>query len=152
MLEDLGRLPKSPEPMSESAVISLYPRLDATGRLRAGDPGYDDAKMLCGVVVEAKDRTGKNYLFFGGNGRQVSNDHYPYYEFLFEMPDNGEARMVSSNLFYYDVAGVEGFEWYAMFLVFSCLGLAITMPGTIVVLFVRRIRQNKRRNDVVQQD
>ncbi|NJL78204.1 MAG: hypothetical protein HC917_04030 [Richelia sp. SM2_1_7] len=47
-------------------------------------------------------------LFIAANGGQISNDHYPYYEFLFELP-KGEtsAQLIANNRFFYEISGVE---------------------------------------------
>ena len=50
---------------------------------------------------------GRPLLFLGVRGRQVSNDHYPYYEFLFATNSPGAPpTLLSSQRFYYDVAGI----------------------------------------------
>ena len=65
----------------------MYDWLDGTGKLAEGVSGYDHAKEVQGIALEAEGSKGERYLFVGVTGRQVSNDHYPYYEFLFRMPD-----------------------------------------------------------------
>ena len=113
--------------------------LDKTGWLEDGEPGYRHAKELSGIVVEALGRDGHPLLFVGARGREVSNDHYPYYEFLFTSESAaGPLKLLSFQRFYYDVAGMEGIEWPAFLLVFAFLCLIPTLP---VLLWQSRRRQ-----------
>jgi hypothetical protein len=110
-------------------LVDLHQILDDTGRLEDGEPGYTDAKKLSGIVVEALGRDGRPLLFVGTRGGQVSNDHYPYYEFLFTSDSHGgPLKLLSFKRFYYDVAGVEGVEWPAFLPIFSFFGLVPTLP------------------------
>ena len=116
----------------------LYSTIAATGRLEAGEPGYAHAKNLRGVVIEAEGTDASPLLFVGVQGGQVSNDHYPYYEFLFSNPGgNGTPRLLSAQRFYFDVAGIEGLEWPLFFLGFSVLGLVVSVPATLLFMAVR---------------
>ena len=113
----------------------LYQVLDETGRLEAGEAGYPDAKELSGIVVEALGRDGRPQLFVGVRGGEVSNDHHPYYEFLFAIDSpGGHPKLLSSQRFYYDVAGIEGVEWPAFlpFLAFSALIPTLLVQGFLL--------------------
>lgn len=144
-LEDKGKLPDSPNRMEAELLSSLYGRLDSSGILVEGDPGYDEAKLLHGVVVEAVGKDNQRYVFVGVKGLEVSNDHRPYYEFLFKTgKQTSELKLLSCNQFFYDVAGIEGLEWPIMFLYLSGFGLLVTAPITLVVImFIRLIRGAK---------
>jgi hypothetical protein len=146
-LEDRGRLPTypSPVPIRDLRLPSVFGLLEKTGLLEEGEPGYNDAKDLRGVVVQARGDDGVPLVFIGARGGQVSNDHYPYYEFLFAWPFGGEPRLLSSQQFYYDVAGIEGLEWPAFFLVFSTIGAVITLFLLAVVPAIREARRTGRR-------
>lgn len=144
-LEDRGKLPDSPNRMEAELLRSLYGRLDSSGILVEGDPGYDEAKLLHGVVVEALGKDNQRYVFVGVKGLEVSNDHRPYYEFLFKADkQTSELKLLSCNQFFYDLAGIEGLEWPVMFLYSSGFGLLATLPITVVfILFIRLIRGKK---------
>ena len=80
-------------------------------------------------MVEAQGRDGRPLLFIGVRGGEVSNDHHPYYEFLFSNESSGgNLKLLSSQRFYYDVAGMEGMEWPVFLMVFAFLGLIPTLP------------------------
>ncbi|MDR3622449.1 MAG: hypothetical protein P4L85_24070 [Paludisphaera borealis] len=122
-------LPEEVRGIPPSRLESLYQVLDESGRLEDGEPGYSDAKSLSGIVVEALGGDGRPLLFVGVEGREVSNDHYPFYEFLFTSDSpGGPLKLLSYQRFYYDVAGIEGLEWPAFLLIFAFIGLIPTLP------------------------
>jgi hypothetical protein len=136
-LKHENRLPTSPPPMSPDRLSRLYGVLARTARLEAGETGYDHARDLRGVVIEAEGSDGSPLVFAGVQGGEVSNDHHPYYEFLFSGPDPaGALKLLSVQQFYFDVAGIEGMEWYVFFVGFSALGIVLSVPVTLLVLAV----------------
>ena len=128
-LNDRRALPAEPRQISSARLTSLYKAIENTDRLENGEMGYPNAKELRGIVVEAVVGDGRPLVFVGANGREVSNDHYPYYEFLFTSDSHdGPLRLLSFQRFYYDVAGIEGVEWPAFFPIFACLSMIPTVP------------------------
>lgn len=143
-LADRGHNPASAPAMPPESLTGLYRMLESTGRLEAGDSGYTDAKLLSGFLVEAVGADARPLLFVGVRGGQVSNDHFPYYEFLFAEPDAAGVRpLLSFNRFYYDVAGMEGFEWPGFFSMYAAVGLFVAVPGAVVVMLVRQWRRRR---------
>ena len=64
-------------------------------------------------MVDAADRLGRRLLFLGLTGGEESNDHHPYYELLFRgQAGASDLSFARGQRFFYDVAGMEGFEWY----------------------------------------
>ncbi len=123
--------------MSAERLLTAYRLLEDSGRLEDGAPGYDNARKLRGILVEATDRDGRRLLFAGVSGGEVSNDHYPYYEFLFaDEPAGGPARLLSFQRFYYDVAGMEGIEWPAFFVILAYLLFIPTLVVQTIVAFI----------------
>ncbi len=136
-LKEANRLPDAPPSMNPDRLARLYNLLERTGRLEAGEPGYDHAKDLRGVVIEAEGSDGQPLLFVGVQGGEVSNDHHPYYEFLFSGPNPAGAwKLLSAQRFYFDVAGIEGMEWPVSFVGFSALGLVVSIPVTLLAMAV----------------
>ena len=142
-LQDRGALPLDPRPMDPDRLSWLYDIVDRTGHLEAGgtyddDYGrthpYTEAKHLKGVVIEALGADGAPIVFIGVSGGEVSNDHYPYYEFLFSgVSTRGGPELLSWQRFYYDVAGLEGMEWPAIFVIFSIIEFAIALPSMMLI-------------------
>jgi len=144
-LENLGKLPASLDRMSAEELAALYGHLDATGLLHDGSPGYDRAKELRGIVLEAEGKNGQHLLFVGVDGGQVSNDHYPYYEFLFHLPgQDSEPVLLSYNRLYYDVAGIEGLQWPSAWLIFFVLGTVTLVLVMMVLLVINASGQRSR--------
>ncbi len=142
-LKDRQAPPAKARDIPASRLEGLYKALEDTGRLEAGEPGYPDSKSLCGIVVEALGQDGHRLLFVGARGREVSNDHYPYYEFVFTRDASTRAlRPVSFQRFYFDVAGIEGVEWPAFLPFLSFLSLIPTIPMQGFVL----LRGNRRQS------
>ena len=128
-LKDRQALPAQPRQISSARLSSLYKTIENTGRFEDGENGYRDAKQLSGIVVEAIGRDGRPLVFAGVRRREVSNDHYPYYEFLFTSESSsGVLKLLSFQRFYYDVAAIEGVEWPAFFPGLAFLGLIATLP------------------------
>lgn len=66
-----------------------------------------------GGVVEFTDDMDHTHFYLSLAGGQVANDHFVYYEMLFD--DMSVWDMPSKWLrFYYDVAGIEGSEWWVL--------------------------------------
>ena len=151
-LSEKGKLQKKTSYISLDKLNSLYNDLEKTELLYEGKPGYNgeftsdsasgdlvskgDGKRLEGIVVEAEDKNQQPYLFIAANGGQVSNDHYPYYEFLFEIPKNESTpKLIANNRFFYEVAGVEGIlEWHFIWMFFIVIGFILSIPITFLLI------------------
>ena len=97
---------------------------------------------LKGIVLEAEGKEGQRYLFVGVDGGQVSNDHYPYYEFLFHLPgQDAQPVLVSHHRLFYDVAGFEGMEWWGAWLAFFLLGTAVLVLIVIVRFVIKALER-----------
>lgn len=119
----------------------LYSLIQTSSRLAKSSEGYDSSAQLRGIVVDAVDKSGGRLVFLGLTGGQLSNDHYPYYEMLFRgRKDAGELSFVRGHRFFYDVAGMEGFEWNSILLFLS-------VPGTVaafVIFTMGRVLWNRK--------
>ena len=149
-LKDRQILPLEAQEMPSSRLRSLYQVLDESGRLEGGEPGYEHAKELSGIVVEAIGRDGRPLVFVGVTGGAVSNDHYSYYEFLFTIDSpGGQMKLLSTQRFYYDVAGEEGAEWPVFLPVLTIASLIPTLPTQGFLLWRGR-RRRMRLGDTTQ--
>lgn len=125
-----------PAPAGITAPIESF--LAATDLLAEHEPGYED-RTLAGLVVTGRSVDGQSLAAIAISGRQVSNDHYPHYEVLLGLEKDGY-HPLSQRRFFYDVAGMEGLEWWPAFLGMSVLGLLGSVALTVVILLVRRGR------------
>lgn len=143
-----GQLPAA-YATSLSHLPPLLPLVRRSGLIVPAEPGYDGDRQLGGYVVDAVDSSGTRLVFLAICGSQISNDHYPYYEMLFMAPPgSSDLKHVRSQMFFYDVAGIEGAEWYVMGLGFWLMGMPIVFIAMTVVMGVGRgiaqIRKEKR--------
>jgi len=135
---DLGTLPP------------LFPLISATGVLAAADKGYEDSDLLEGILVDGIGEDGRRLVLIGLKGQQVSNDHRPYYEFAFSAPAESKNLIyVRGQRFFFDVAGIEGMEWYVIWPMLALPGLVVgSIIFTVVALawrWRRRLRKTGER-------
>jgi hypothetical protein len=99
--------------------------------------GYDSNSGLHGLVVSFASSDGRTYNLLAARGGQVSNDHYPYYEALFD--DQG--NLLRSQMFYFDVAGMEGADgWPSLFVVAVLIWLVLILLGIVATLGYLAVR------------
>mgnify|MGYP001794012968 CR=1 FL=1 len=161
-LNQKGKLPQKSGYISPDKLNNLYNYLESTELLYKPAPGYNgeliadstnndlysisDGKRLNGIVVEAEDKNKQPLLFIAVKGGQVSNDHYPYYEFLFKIPKNESTpKLIANNRFFYDIAGVEGIlAWQSIWIFFIVIGAILSIPMTFLLIRMKaRILENK---------
>jgi hypothetical protein len=127
-----------------NGLPELYPLIVASGILAASSPGYDSARNLNGLIVNATNKSGDRIVLLCFRGGQVSNDHYPYYELLFRgPPDSFELSPVTSIRFFYDAAGMEGFEWYVILIFLAIPGILVGFTIFTVARIVRNWRSRR---------
>ena len=142
-LERRNLLPEAPATHLDE-LPDVYSLVQASGMLETSEPGYDSASGLRGVVVDAVDSSGDRLLFLGLKGGQVSNDHYPYYEVLFRQPKGVSGlSFARGQRFFYDLAGMEGFEWDVVWLVLTVPAIV----GAFVIFTIGRFVWRKVRRE-----
>lgn len=147
-LAERGLSPLSAPPDRALPAPEIYRQLGQAGTLVAGEAGYDLATCVSGVAVEVADHAGQSTLVVGLRGRQVSNDHYPYYEAVFGEVDGGW-QLRRWQRYFYDLAGIEGLEgpWlsgiFAVLTFAAACGVAIIYSATTGVAGRVRRRRTK---------
>ncbi len=104
--------------------------------------------QLNGIVTELVTVDNANYIFVGLHGGEVSNDHYPNYEFLF-VEKNNQYELIKKQRFYTDVAGIEGLEYANIAPFFSLLLTAIGLVGAIIIGTTNRIIKSRKQTDEI---
>jgi hypothetical protein len=89
------------------------------------------AACVAGLAIEVLDDVGRRALVVGLRGQQVSNDHYPYYEASYRWDGSGW-ELDRAQRYFYDIAGIEGFEAPALAAVFTILTFAAACGVAIV--------------------
>jgi hypothetical protein len=118
----------SQTPMSSEQLASIWQALEDAKLLLDGNPGYPDAKSLYGYAGAAHLQNGSEILFTAVMGNEYANDHYPYYEAVFEQRPEGLV-IINSLWFFEDIAGIEGARWYAV----SVPVFLLLMPAMLIV-------------------
>ena len=106
--------------------------LRQSGLFVESDPGYDSEKYMQGIVIEGRDLKGDYLVFLAARGGEVSNDHDPLYEALFKGPDLQHMTFREGNRFFFDVAGIEGLEWYIAWLALWVAGGVTIVPIALI--------------------
>lgn len=124
---------------SLSGLPPLLPLAQTSGLIAPSEDGYDSERSLRGIVVDAVDPAGARLVYLGLRGGQVSNDHYPYYELLFTAPaGSSDLKFVRGQRFFFDVAGIEGAEWYVMGLGFSLVAIPLALVALMAAMALGR--------------
>lgn len=97
----------------------------------SSDTYKERANRFSGKIIEFKTFENKSFYHVAMTSGEISNDHYPFYEFLIEKSRSN--KILKHQIFFVDIAGIEGVEYVNLigFLEFSCL-LSI---GILVALF-----------------
>jgi hypothetical protein len=115
---------------SLAGLSEFYRLIEESNALVASSPGYDSSQQLEGVVVDAIGSQGNRLVFLCLTGGQLSNDHYPYYELLFRgEPESNQLSLIRAQRYFYDAAGMEGFEWYVIWPM-------LAIPGVLVAFLL----------------
>ena len=95
--------------------------------------------------MEARTRSGSRLVFLSATGGQVSNDRYPCYEMVFERhPQSGQVTFIRGQRFFFDVAGIEGLEWFGIWFIISLSGVMLTLPTVTLIAGIRNAILSKR--------
>jgi hypothetical protein len=119
--------------LTDNQIATLNNAVESSDRIQQGSPSYKQASALHGYAMQFSTKSDLEMYFVAVRGRQVSNDHYPYYEFVFRKPPNQPLELQSFRMFYFDIAGFEHGEW---FIIAMGLGIFWTPPVLLVVLLV----------------
>jgi hypothetical protein len=122
-LERKGLLPDT-HTTTLKGLPELHALIRRTGIMAEPEDGYDISDVLSGVVVNAFDKSGSRLVVLVVTGGQVSNDHYPYYEMVFSgQKGSTELSFMRGQRFFYDIACIEGVEWYVVWPGYSLLAI-----------------------------
>ena len=117
---------------SKGLLLCIDKLIKESGLLDYGEKNWDTSGQLSGILSEFTTINKLKYIFVGLSGGQVSNDHYPFYEFLF-IENNRKLELVKKQKFYTDIAGYEGFEYANIAPIFSLL---LTVFGLVMAILI----------------
>ena len=116
--------PGAPSPDSLAALLDVYESRPAPFETDGRDP----YSSVWGLVIEYNDSDGSPRAFFAARGSAVSNDHYPFQELDLRRTDDGYV-IVRRQHFFYDVAGIEGLEWPAFWILYGAVAFPLVAIG-----------------------
>lgn len=125
---------------------NLDAQIRKTGIIDKGEQkfNYDHLGQLNGVVTKFRTDDNKTYIFAGLRGREVSNDHYPFYEFLF-VKENENFNLTRKQKYYTDFAGIEGLEYANLAPIFSLMLTVIGIVALTIILTIEKIMTNRKK-------
>jgi hypothetical protein len=125
-------------------LADMYPILKASGALIPSESGYDSLHGMLGLIAETVTHDGRKLVFMGLRGRETSNDHYPYYELIFEKKGSkGKPEFIRGQWFFFDIAGFEGTEWFVMWLFFFLLASILCLPIALICCVARHLSHRR---------
>ncbi|WP_299402758.1 hypothetical protein [Acaryochloris sp. IP29b_bin.148] len=137
-LQDTEKLPASFDRELQED-LELYAPMLKSPIIATPEKGYTN-HFLEGVIMIGRTASKQQRAFISARGNQVSNDHYPYYEAIFAIGQNGKTvQYLEGQRFFFDIAGIEGFEGLPMIiflfiplvLIFGIMLLAIVVIADI---------------------
>ncbi len=126
--------------ISKDELVSIDTQIQNTGFIDKGDRqhNYDYLGRLIGTATKFQTTNGNKYILAGLEGGEVSNDHYPFYEFLF-IEENGSHKLIKKQKYYTDFAGGEGIE-HAFIAPFFSFVLAIFGLASLTIFLIKADR------------
>lgn len=121
----------------ESVLPILTEQIKKSDLIKKGRFRENNLKQLNGFLTEFITTDSIVYVFACLKGREVSNDHYPYYEFLFS-GTTGQNRLLKEQRIYTDVAGIEGIEFAT---IFPSISFLLSIFGLIIIGLLELIYQ-----------
>jgi hypothetical protein len=116
----------SSEPIPATMMNAIWNDVNDVGFLLDGAPERPNTKTLNGYVGIGKTGGGDRILFATVMGDEYTNDHFPYYELVYQIGERDLKRQ-DFQWFFVDIAGIEGMTWFSvavpLFLLMFCPAL-----------------------------
>jgi len=128
-------------PREELAILNAAIREGAF--IEKGEGDYMRGDNLYGVAVKFETKSPLQYVYVGLSSDQIANDHYAFYEFLFEGVE-GELVMKKRQKYYYDDAGEEYIEYSSVEPLLAGLLLILQLVVVSIALIVQDSRTSGR--------
>jgi hypothetical protein len=130
-----ARVPAVPEKTPpENLLRAIEKHVALSEVLVDGHPGSPLAKRLNGYAAIGRAHSGELLVVLALNGGEMSNDHYPVFDFAYACDTAGDpCHLIKENVYFEDVAGFEGFRWYRASLLAFFLGIGLA--GVVFVLW-----------------
>ncbi|MGR3279824.1 hypothetical protein ACSYAD_32735 [Acaryochloris marina NIES-2412] len=146
-LQATGKLPSSFD-YDLQGIVDLHRPIMQSPIIATPCKGYTNHKLR-GMIMIGKTESSQQRAFISLQGEQVEDDHYPYYEGIFAIEQNGKTvQYLEGQRFFFDIAGLEGFEGLPMIillfvpliLIFGCVPIAIIVIVNALWSYLRSLR------------
>ena len=127
-LVEQGTLTEVKPSLPPAQLLQAEQQLRQSDLLLTADGDYAETVLWeSGLIVEAM-ADGQRHLFYAINAGQIENDHYPYYEIVFQQDSLATPlELVEMNQFFYEIAGIEGADFRAIWILFTMLSLPVSL-------------------------
>ncbi|MEM1060598.1 MAG: hypothetical protein AAGK14_15395 [Verrucomicrobiota bacterium] len=117
-LKAIGKLPKEYSAELPDDLPCLISSLEGSGLIIPAS--YGPRRWFHSwesYLLTATGRQGERLIFLLLVGHNFSNDHYAVYEAVFQAsPGKDDWRYVTGQRYFFDMAGLEGFTWYVVWM------------------------------------
>jgi len=127
-LVDQGSLSEQKPTLTAEQLAQAGDQLRNADLLLKAEGDYaESVRWESGLIIEAMAND-QRHLFFAINAGQIENDHYPYYEMVFQQDSFAEPlELVEMNQFFYEIAGIEGADFRAVWILLAGLSLPVSL-------------------------
>ncbi len=142
-LVEQGSLSEQKPTLSAEQLDQAEQQLRQADLLLTTDGDYAETVLWeSGLIVEAMAND-KRHLFYAINAGQIENDHYPYYEIVFQQDSfAAPLELGEMNQFFYEIAGIEGADFRAMWILFTLLSLPVSLVIAVCLYEIGRRRDS----------
>ncbi|MCF6297461.1 MAG: hypothetical protein L3J08_05695 [Flavobacteriaceae bacterium] len=123
-------------------LLSITNAILKNGFLKQPKLGYEKSgNRFNGKIIEFKTNKDNSFYHIALKSGETENDHYPFYEILINTKNL--SKIIKKQIFYTDVAGIEGFEYTNLaglveFLVLIIIGLFIRVINGLKLIIKRK--------------
>ena len=133
VLDDRNLLPDD-HGVNLSDFPDIQNLLKESGLLVQSEPGYDGGDSVSGILIHATDKSERDLVFIGLQSSQFANDRFAYYEMLLAKNEStNEFEYVREQRFFYDIAGIEELEWYAILPFLSVVTISFGLISVVLI-------------------
>ena len=148
-LQATGKLPSSFD-YHLNGIVNLHSPMMQSPIIASPIEGYTNHN-LHGIIMIGRTDSGQQRAFINARGGQVQDDHYPYYEAIFAIEQNGKSvQYLDGQRFFFDIAGFEGFEglsttlliFLLLVVIFGLVPMAIIITMDVLWMWLQSLRSH----------
>lgn len=113
------------------------------------EEGYDSSRYVYCDMAIGKDKLNNNIVIMSAHGGEKSNDHYPQYNVVYNVDASGNFQLIKKDIYFEDVAGVEGARAHIIAVVFIVLWTIFLAIIFVVLAEAKYLFKNMVKNKFV---